>query len=138
MLIKENFNEVFMAETTHSNGKWNIALARTDLIEKAGLNEEDITLETAHLKYKGRRMRLSHDYGKYLVVSLEGKDDEDFRRVVDSFTKVMEYFPFCRYDLNLGGEGTSNFPTYEWDRINPNARFSELEAKTNVSNLRRV
>lgn len=127
-----------MVETLSSGGRWNIALARTDLIEQAGLNENDITLGVTRLEYKERKVRLSHAYGQYLVVGMEGKEDEDFKRVVDSFIKVVEYHPFCRYDLDFGAEGVPAFPTYEWDRVNSNSRFSELEAKANVSNLRRV
>lgn len=127
-----------MVETLSSGGRWNVALARTDLIEKAGLNENDLTWEVTHLKYKGRRMRISHIYGQHLVISMEGKEDDDFKKIIDSFTKVVEYFPFCRYDLDFGAEVIPAFPTYEWDRVNSNSRFSELEVKANVSSLRRV
>ena len=62
-----------MVETLSSGGRWNVALARTDLIEKAGLNENDLTWEVTHLKYKGRRMRISHIYTNTLSLAWKEK-----------------------------------------------------------------
>ncbi len=127
-----------MAETIQSNGLWNIILMRKDLVEQAGLNEEFLSYQINHLKYKDRRMVVSHFYNEHLVVSIEGEEDKDLINLMASFSKVVEYEPFCKYGLLLKGNKVPILPTYEWDKINPDERFAELSNRPNIKNLIRI
>lgn len=51
------------------------------------------------------------------------------------FFRVVDYKPFCKYTLNVDGYV---LPTYEWDKINPEARFKELQTEDNVRGLTKL
>ena len=129
-----------MAETIQErNGLWHIILAVKDLVQQAGLNPDDLEEDWGHFKYKNRRVIISHSYGQHLVVSMEGKEDEDLKLLMESFSKVVEYKPFCKYNM-IPKEGSKPpiLPTYEWDKVNPNARYDELSNKPNIADLIRI
>lgn len=134
-----------MVETLqHRNGLWHIVLARDDLIKQAGLNEKDLETDLMCLRYKGRTVIISHEYRKELVVSMEGKEDEDLRTLIGGFSKVVGYKPSCKYNLRtqLSGKNPGSLPfylpTYEWDKVDPKKRFNELKQKKSISDLVRI
>ena len=129
-----------MVETIQkSNGLWHILLAEKDLIEQAGLNPDDIKPDFGFLRYKERAVIMSHTYNKHIVVSMEGEDDADLRELIDAFSKVVEYEPFCKYTLiSRRGTETLLFPTYEWDKENPEERYEELSKMPTVEDLVRI
>tara|TARA_Y100000310_G_C20289641_1_gene626590 strand:- start:65 stop:439 length:375 start_codon:yes stop_codon:yes gene_type:complete len=122
-------------ETLQSNGLWHLSLARQDLIDQGGLKENDLEWMFNHITYKDRKIVISHIANQELVVSMEGKEDEDFTSLITGFSKVVGYDPFCKYTLNL--ESTSTL-TYEWDKIDPDSRYTELSTRENVTELSRL
>ena len=128
-----------MVETLNRRGLWHVVLAEQDLVEQAELNPEDFEQYTGHFKYMGRKVIISHKYDEHLVVSMEGETDEDLTRLMGSFSKVVQYEPFCMYNLHVDVDGKQvTLPTYEWDKIAPDLRFEVLEKKTDVSDLVRI
>jgi len=125
-----------MVETIQRNGLWHVGLAEIDLIKQAGLNHEDFEQDFGFFRYKKRTVIISHVFGEHLVVSIEGKEDADQKQLIDGFSKVVEYQPFCKYTLySKSKSGIPPLPTYEWDKINPKKRLRELSANKNVSKL---
>ncbi len=123
-------------ETIQSNGLWHITLVEKDLVNQAGLNPDAFKQDLGFFRYMGRPVAISHIFNNHLVVSMEGEDDGDLAKLVNGFSKVIEYKPFCKYVLNLEeGSSAPPLPTYEWDKINPKNRFEELKQKENVSSL---
>jgi hypothetical protein len=128
-----------MVETIQGrNGLWHVVLAEEDLVKQAGLNPADFEQDFGFFKYKNRPVVISHTYGQHLVVSMEGKEDADFNQLIESFSKVVEYKPFCKYNLRLQGSKIPSLPTYEWDKVNPTERFEELSRKSNIEDLVRI
>ena len=125
-----------MVETIQGNGLWHVTLVQKDLVEQAGLNEKDFEYEFTHFKYKGRPVIISHTHNQHLVVSMEGQEDADLKRVIDAFSTVVEYKPFCKYNL-LPEKGSKApiLPTYEWDKIDPEGRQKELTQNNNIADL---
>ena len=85
-----------MVETMQSNGLWHVTLAKKDLVEQAGLNSNDFENMFSHFLYKDRRVIITHTYDQHLVVSMEGREDADLNQLMKSFSKVVEYKPFCK------------------------------------------
>jgi hypothetical protein len=54
----------------------------------------------------------------FLLVSMQQYE----QRLVDAFSKVVEYKPFCKYV-----EPDSKLITVEWDKKDPKGRFVELQ-----------
>jgi hypothetical protein len=54
----------------------------------------------------------------FLLVSMQRYDQQ----LVDAFSKVVEYKPFCKYV-----EPDSKLITVEWDKKDPKGRFAELQ-----------
>ena len=128
-----------MAETIQSNGLYHVTLAEKDLVEQTGLNPDDFEQDFGFFRYKDRRVIISHTYGQHLVVSMEGKENADLNQLMESFSKVVEYKPFCKYNI-LPEEGSKApiLPTYEWDKVDPNGRYDELSNKPNLADLVRI
>ncbi len=128
-----------MVETIQGNGLWHVTLAGRDLIEQAGLNQEDFEQDFGFFKYKGRPVIISHIFNQHLVVSIEGKEDENMRTLMEGFSKVIGYQPFCKYTLMLSNRSKAPpLPTYEWDKVDPNSRYEELSKKETTSDLTRL
>jgi hypothetical protein len=126
-----------MVETLQNNGLWHVTLAEDDLVKKAGLDRKDFEQDFGFFKYKGRIVVISHIHNEHLVVSMEGSEDADLNKLMDAFSTVVEYEPFCKYRLLPEGKAPI-LPTYEWDKVNPEERYKELSAKTSVSDLVRL
>ena len=125
-----------MVETRQRNGLWHVTLAEKDLIEQAGLNQDNFEQDFGFFKYKERPVIISHTFNKHLVVSMEGEENEDMKTLMDGFSKVVGYKPFCKYIL-MPSDGSRAPPllTYEWDKVDPNSRYDELSSKKITSNL---
>ncbi len=129
-----------MAETLQErSGLWHVMIVEKDLVEQAGLNPGDFEQTLGFFRYKKRGVVISHTYGQHLVVSMEGAEDEDLKRLMESFSKVVEYKPFCKYNLLLQKESKSKIVlTYEWDKLGPDGRFEELSHRPDISDLIRI
>jgi hypothetical protein len=128
-----------MTETIQNNGLWHITLVEDDLVNQAKLKREDFEQDFGFFRYKKRAVVISHCFGEHLVASMEGKDDEVLKEFVDGLTKVVGYKPFCKYNLSTEvSSGTKILPTYEWDKINPKARYKELSNQASISGLAKL
>ncbi len=128
-----------MVETIQRNGLWHVTLVEKDLIEQAGLNQDNFEQDFGFFKYKERPVIISHTFNEHLVVSMEGEENEDIKTLMDGFSKVVGYKPFCKYILMPSdGSRAPLLPTYEWDGVNPNSRYDELSSKKTTSNLVRL
>ncbi len=120
-------------ETLQSNGIYHVSLAINDLITQGKIPEQDLENQWSFFTYKGRVVMMSNGVGeRYLVMGMEGKDDEDMKTLVDAFSKVFEYEPFCKYTLNFLNPKTSGRTseiTYEWDITAPKKRYKELSTE---------
>jgi hypothetical protein len=128
-----------MSETMDGGSTWHILNAISDLVNQANLNEKHIESEFGPaFRYKGMIVILiSHKYQEHLVVGMEGKEDSGLKAVMDGFSKVVDYKPFCKYTLPLNEtpDKISSLVIYEWDRINPSRRYAELSSRHTVSGL---
>ncbi|MBU1136354.1 MAG: hypothetical protein ABIG37_01245 [Nanoarchaeota archaeon] len=128
-----------MTETIQSSGLWHVTLVERDLVKQAGLNQDDFEQDFGFFKYRGRAVIISHRFNDHLVVSMEAKEDRDMKTLIDGFSKVVNYQPFCKYSLMPKKENNHPpLPTYEWDKINPDERYKELTSKKTVSSLIRL
>lgn len=128
-----------MTETLQSNGQWHYSLVISDLASQGGIKRTDLEFDIGHIKYKGRRVFVSHIAGDHLVVSLEGKDNKAQAKLISAFSKIVEYQPFCRYTLHIkDNPNVPPLPTFEWDKINPKKRLASLKLKNNITELVRI
>ena len=128
-----------MTETIQNNGLWHITLAEEDLVTQAGLNLDDFEQDFGFFRYKTRPVIISHTFNEHLVVSMEGEEGEDMKTLMEGFSKVVGYLPFCRYTLmSKEGSKVPSLPTYEWDRTDPDSRYKELSKKETTSGLIRL
>ncbi|MFC1685744.1 hypothetical protein ACFLZZ_01845 [Nanoarchaeota archaeon] len=73
--------------------------------------------------YKGKVLTMTWQKDLFLLLSME-KDSKDFGKVVEGFSKVVEYKPFCKYlDCKNG------IFTYEWDKKDSKGRYEELKGQ---------
>jgi hypothetical protein len=125
-----------MAETLQEKtGLWHVILIEKDLVDQAGLREEDFEQNLGFFKYRGLAVVVSHEYNNHLVVSRYGQYCEDLTRLVEGFSNVIGYKPFCAYILKVAH---SSLPTYEWDKVNPEQRYEELSHIPNICDLVRL
>ena len=57
----------------------------------------------------------------FLLVTMS----QDEPKLIEAFSKVLEYKPFCQYIE----DSEKTLITFEWDKIDPIARFEELQKK---------
>lgn len=124
-----------MAETIRNGKGWLWADIMHDLKNQGGISEariDPLSINPGQCKgtYKERDFFLTWSLDDYLLLSMTHNDDL-LLELVDAFSKVLEYNPFCKYQ-----EG--NIFTYEWDKNDPNGRFNELSEKRNLANLVRI
>ncbi|MDO8459697.1 MAG: hypothetical protein Q7S74_01175 [Nanoarchaeota archaeon] len=65
------------------------------------------------------RFTVTYAQDKFLMITMK-RDGPLLERLVKAFSKVVGYNPLCKY-TDLGG-----MKTYEWDKINPNERITDL------------
>ncbi len=72
--------------------------------------------------YKGKNFIVSWAKDTLLMVSMKEKEypGATLRELVDGFSKVVEYRPFCKYRFN-------GLATVEWDKHDPHGRRRQLE-----------
>jgi len=110
-----------MSETSKTE-EWSDGLLLNELIEKGGLNEDDIKLSSPDRGLFLYKEKIFFKYGnkKSFIVVTE-TDDRNFKKILDIFSVIVGYQPFCKYT-----EPTAKrIVTYEWDR-DPKSRYQEL------------
>jgi hypothetical protein len=115
-----------MAETMRvgcdGTEKWHWWQIQTDLVEQGGLNEHDTFIDPLSMKenasygaYKNKKFVFSWAKDKFFMLSTL----EYSQILVDAFSKVLEYKPFCRYSRD-------GIITVEWDKVDPQSRLNTL------------
>jgi hypothetical protein len=66
---------------------------------------------------------------KFLLISMIREEDA----LIQAFAAVLGYRPFCKYVSKISG-----MLTMEWDKIDPEGRFAELQADKECSLLQRL
>lgn len=80
-------------------------------------------------EYNGNRFAITWMHDAFLLLSMADHSDE----LVGAFSRVLGYEPFCRYTETMdGSERPTRMPTVEWDKIDSEGRFKELEVKGKV------
>jgi hypothetical protein len=109
-----------MAETIRE-GKWHWYDVANDLEVQGGLAGVvvDPLATSPHgcggYTTLGTRFYFTWVKGTFLMLSMSQEEPA----LVGAFSCVVEYLPFCRY--------TSGLLTYEWDKVDPEGRFAELQ-----------
>lgn len=114
-----------MPETlTNNHGieKWTWANVMGDLRDQGGL--DGVIIDPFSVcpagctgKYSGNHFSISWVKDVLLMLTMEEPSDT----LVDAFTKVVNYSPFCRY-MDKNG-----LPTVEWAKNDADQRFAELK-----------
>ncbi len=124
-----------MAETVYY-GKWRWHDMMRDL-ESAGakgftvypLSVEDYFCGGT---YKNKPWTVTWCKDKFLMLSFP-EYDEDGKKLAHAFATVVEYQPFCRYRSRK-----TRLVTVEWDKVDPEGRYKELEHDPTVLDLTRI
>lgn len=121
-----------MAETI-SNGKWLWYDIMHDLKQQGGI---EVTINPLSVNpsgcsgntEKGTTFYITWVPNTFLLLSMTVDDPA----LAEAFSKVVEYSPFCKYISKQTG-----LLTYEWDKVDPVGRFSELqnEGELNLESL---
>jgi hypothetical protein len=124
-----------MAESMRegNNGGWLWVDVMRDLEEQGGL--KGVTIDPTSANGSGRgghTERGTHFFitwcrDQHLVLTVSQEE----QALVDAFTAVLGYKPFCRYTIE------PNLPTFEWDKQDPEKRFKEL-VEENRAKLERI
>ena len=120
-----------MAETilTHcSVPKWHWYSVQHDLEEQGGLKGVVIDPVFAS-QYGDIKFVVTWEQHKYLLITMTSYSEE----LVEAFSRVVEYRPFCRYSHQ-----DHDMVTIEWDKVAPDERFAELSRDQKVSQLVRL
>lgn len=120
-----------MAETI-VNGVWSWHQLPADLEEQGGyegahISPLSVTPSSCGGKTDGgNRFCVTWVANQFMMISVQ----EDEPALIDAFTAVVEYKPFCRYIYRSTG-----LLTYEWDKPNSAKRFAELQQSDHVKEL---
>jgi len=126
-----------MAETIEigcdGTKKWMWFNVANDLEKQGGLTEVLIDPLSVCASGCGGEHEKNHFYitwihDLFLLVTMQTFS----QALVDAFSKVVEYRPFCRYTSK------GNLETIEWDKKDPDSRFAELQNDSTVKNLVRL
>jgi hypothetical protein len=69
----------------------------------------------------GNRFYMTWAPNTYFLITLVDRPDN---KLIEAFSKVLEYRPFCKYQDSAHGQSIGT--TYEWDKMDPEGRFNEL------------
>jgi hypothetical protein len=130
-----------MAESIRGNGIWSLQAAQKDLVVQAGFNPNDFEIKNGFLMYKKREIDLSHCFDQHLIVGMEGVEQKeiDLINLVDAFSTVVGYKPFCTYSLEIPTTTNSRtFQKYEWAKNDIDKRIEELKIMSDVTGLLRL
>lgn len=113
-----------MAETI-TNGKWLWHSVMHDLKEQGGIEVVISPLSVTPHGCSGKTEKETMFYitwipNTFLLLSMTA----DEPALVEAFSKTIEYTPFCKYNSKESG-----LLTYEWDKNNPDGRFSDLQTE---------
>lgn len=105
--------------------KWHWYNVQKDLVEQGELNDEDISINPLSVnahgcggEHKNNPFYITWAPDTFLLVSSKEDDPE----LTKAFEKVVEYKPFAKYIEPLNGLYTT-----EWDKIDPDKRYQELQ-----------
>jgi len=105
--------------------KWHWYNIQSDLVQQGGLENKDVMIDPLSVsegscggRYKGEPFTITWVKDMFLLLSSKQHNPE----LVDAFAKVVEYNPFASYR-----EPSSGLVTVEWDKIDPNGRYKELQ-----------
>lgn len=107
--------------------KWHWYNIRRDLVAQGGLEEKEVMIHPGSVSpnrcagtHKGNPFYITWSPDQFLLVTSKEYDQE----LVDAFAKVVEYEPFVRYK-----EPATGLITTEWDKVDPQKRYQELETE---------
>lgn len=115
--------------------KWNWYNVQKDLIEQGGLEDKELTIDPLSVNahgcggtYKGNPFYITWVPDTFLLVTAK----EYSQKLIDAFSKVVEYEPFVKYK-----EPDDGTITIEWDKHDPQGRYQELlkEGKLELTKL---
>ena len=105
--------------------KWHWYNVQKDLVQQGGLEDKDVMIDPFTVNahecsgvHKGNPFYITWIPDTFLLVTSKEYDPA----IVDAFARVAEYKPFARYK-----EPDSGMITTEWDKIDPNNRYQELQ-----------
>lgn len=108
-------------ETLH-NGVWTWYDVMDDL-ENAGVS--GVIVDPLSVRqnfcagsYRDKPITISWVKDKFMLLSM----GEYSQELVDGFSRVLGYKPFCKYVSRKSG-----LPTVEWDKEDPKSRYEELK-----------
>ena len=128
-----------MAETireVHGQQGWQWYQIMADLKEIGGL--ANVVINPLSVKRqgscggtteKGTVFYITWVLNRYLLVTMSQEEPQ----LIEAFSKVVEYKPFCQY-LE---DSEKTLITFEWDKIDPSGRFLELQSN-HVKELRQL
>ncbi len=124
-----------MAETIQNLGsgaRWHWQNVMSDLREQGAL--KDVVIDPWSVEAYGCGGQLGDNFffitwvhNQFLLVSMERFSQP----LVDAFTRVVEYQPFCRYERD-------GMVTVEWDKNDPHGRLEDLQRESTVTHLARL
>lgn len=110
---------------------WNWTDVMHDLKEQGGvevvIDPLSVTENGCGGYLDGKFFYITWAKDKFLVLTMI----EFSQPLVDAFSTVIEYQPFCRYNER-------DLPTVEWDKMDPDGRFAELTQQPAIQNLVRI
>lgn len=119
-------------ETIHE-GKWHWYDIMGDLKKQGGLKVIVAPLSTRIHSCDGKlndnKFSITWVKDKFLLVTMEHYSDV----LIKAFEVVLEYSPFCRYIHK-----SHNWPTVEWDKVDPKNRYVQLSESPAVKDLTRL
>jgi hypothetical protein len=118
--------------------RWPVNNVTLDLVVKGGLEKDcleltndgfDSYLAVHNGSYKGNGFTMRWEHERFLLVRLEKEDD----KLIDAFSKILGQQPLARYVFD-----DKKPVTFEWESVNPEKRYGQLESDTRKTELIRI
>jgi len=118
-------NKVYWAELQNelSEAGLNVVVGLPDKVWGGKIDDKPFTMSIPSKKRGGR---------DWMIISLYGQNEET---VVPLLSKFMGYEPFCKYLNKKNDQATA---IYEWDRKDPEDRFTELTNNEDTFDLQKL
>ena len=128
-----------MAETL-KGGIWYPAEIESDLVLQGGLDLRDLERRGGEFMYKGAPVMVSHSANEAMIVTRQGEEDDDLTRLIDAFSRIVEYKPFCKYTIHPNVEGLfiPVLSTHHWGKKNHEQTLMELRATPEIKEIVRL
>ena len=104
---------------------WHWPDIKNDLVKQGGLEAKEITIDSHSVEdhrysgsYKSNVFHVNWAKDVLLIIAMEKFD----QALINAFTKVVEYKPFCRYTSKESG-----LITFEWNKKVSKQRFAILQ-----------